>query len=185
MSQPEQIIRVLDSHLTQPARLIIYGRAALALGYPCPLPAFHSTMDVDAILPEVEMSSIEADDSFWTGIENTNHELLSSGLYVTHLFADSQVILRPDWLDHIVSIPLEGLQFLSLFRPSTEDLILTKMMRIDPQDRGDIDFLLQNSRIDALSLTPLLESAKVPDIPEIREAFAQNSTWLKNHMLNS
>lgn len=139
-------------------------------------------MDVDAILPEVEMSSIEADDSFWSGIENTNRELLPSGLYITHLFADSQVILRPNWLDHIVSIPFQGLRLLSLFRPASEDLILTKMMRIDPQDRSDIDFLLQNSRITADSLTPLLESAKVPDIPEIREAFDYNSTWLKNHI---
>ena len=101
MNQPEQIVRTLDRHLTQPVRLILYGRAALALGYPASLPAFHATMDVDAILPEVEMAAIEADDSFWEAIEKTNDELEASGLYLTLLFTDSQVILRPDWLDHV------------------------------------------------------------------------------------
>ena len=65
MNHPEQILRTLDSHLVQPTRLILYGRAALALGYPDPPLAFHATMDVDAILPEMEMSSIESDNSFW------------------------------------------------------------------------------------------------------------------------
>lgn len=178
MNQPEQIVRTLDRHLTQPVRLILYGRAALALGYPASLPAFHATMDVDAILPEIEMAAIEADDSFWEAIEKTNDELEASGLYLTHLFTDSQVILRPDWLDHVVAIPLDGLRHLALARPATVDLILTKMMRVDPQDRDDLGFLLSRSGLDSDGIRDLAGQARVPDIPEIREAFEVNLQWL-------
>ena len=52
----------------------------------------------------------------------------------------TQPIERPDWLDHLVPVPLAPpLRHLQLFRPSTIDLALTKMMRIDPQDREDGD----------------------------------------------
>lgn len=179
MNQPEQIVRTLDRHLTRPVRLILYGRAALALGYPSPLADFHATMDVDAILPEVEMTLIEADDSFWNAIEMTNVELEATGLYLTHLFTDSQVILRSDWLDHVVRISLAGLQHLELARPSTEDLILTKMMRVDPQDRADIRFLVEQSAMDSAGLERLAVSARIPDLPEIRDAFERNLEWLE------
>lgn len=179
MNHPELITRTLDSHLTQPTRLILYGRAALALGYPAVPAAFHATMDVDAILPEAEMGAIEADDSFWQAIEKTNHELHSSGLYVTHQFVDSQVILSPDWLEFLVPIDLPLLRWLQLHRPSTEDLILTKMMRVDPQDRDDIRFLLQHAALDTDKLSLLLTSARVPPIPEIQQAFEQNAAWIR------
>jgi hypothetical protein len=180
MNHPEQIVRALDMNLVNPTRLILYGRAALALGFPDPQPSFHATMDVDAILPEVEMAAIEADESFWSAIETTNDQLRSSGLYLTHLFTDSQVILRSDWLDQIVPIHLKGLVHLSLFRPASEDLLLTKMMRIDPQDRSDIAFLLQHSHINPDQLNRLLNSARTPEIPEIQDAFDQNSLWLRH-----
>lgn len=179
MNHPEHIIKTLDGHLHQATRLILYGRAALALGYPDAPDAFHSTMDVDAILPEVEMAAIEADDGFWDAIEKTNQELLASGLYITHLFSDQQLIIRPDWLDHLVPIPMQGLRLLELQRPSTEDLILTKMMRIDPQDRSDIRFLLTHSHINQDKLEDFLKAANIPEIAEIQEAFQSNSQWLR------
>ena len=77
MNHPEHILRTLDSHLLKPTRLILYGRAALALGFPNAQPQFHATMDVGAILPEVEMSFIEADESFWNAIEKTNEATIS------------------------------------------------------------------------------------------------------------
>ena len=178
MNQPEHILRTLDSHLVKPTRLILYGRAALALGFSDPQPLFHSTMDVHAILPETEMTSIEADESFWAAIEITNQQLEPTGLYLTHLFADSQVILSPDWLEHLIPIHLPGLNFLQLCRPSTEDLILTKMMRVDPQDRSDIGFLLKTAHLDAGTLDTLTRNARIPDIPEIQEAFESNRSWL-------
>ena len=185
MNRPEHIVRTLDQFLVQPTRLILYGRAALALGFPDPLPSFHATMDVDAILPEVEMAAIEADDSFWDAIEKTNNFLQASGLYLTHLFADSQIIIRPQWLGHLVPIQLDNLQCLHLFRPSSEDLILTKMMRVDPQDRSDIEFLLGYANLDSHSIAALIGNAGVPQIPEIEEAFKINSHWLLTHFTNS
>lgn len=179
MNQPEHILRVLDRHLAKPTRLVLYGRAALALGYPDAPESFQATMDVDAILPEVEMAAIEADDGFWHAIENTNQELQSTGLYITHLFSDAQLIISPGWLQHLVPIPMQGLRFLDLKRPSTEDLILTKMMRIDPQDRSDIRFLLGHSCLNSNTLEDVLNSANVPPIAEIHEAFQENSQWLR------
>lgn len=179
MNHPEKILRILDSHLFQPTRLILYGRAALALGFRDVPSSFHTTLDVDAILPENEMSSIEADDQFWTAIEKTNDQLASTGLYITHLFTDSQVILSPDWLDHLEPITLPGLKHLQLFRPAIHDLILTKMMRVDPEDRSDIEFLLSPSAPDPSTLERLFASANVPDIPEIADAFRDNIQWLR------
>lgn len=42
-------------------------------------------MDVDAILPEVEMAMIDADSQFWEAIEQVNEQRQDSGLYLTHL----------------------------------------------------------------------------------------------------
>lgn len=135
-------------------------------------------MDVDAILPEVHMSAIEADDSFWNAIEKTNDQLQSTGLYLTHLFTDAQVIIQPDWLNNLSPIYLPSLQFLKLLRPSTEDLILTKMMRVDPQDRSDILFLLSTLKLGMEDLEILVQNARVPAILEIQQAFIENANWL-------
>lgn len=178
MNNPEVILRTLDRHLSKPTRLILYGRAALALGFDNTNPHFAATMDVDAILPEVEMSSIDEDDSFWNAIEETNRELEPGGLYLTHLFSDSQVILRANWLEKIVGIHMENVRFLVLFRPAIEDLILTKMMRIDPQDREDLDFLLSRADLESTDIKHLALQAHVPEIPEIRDAFEANLVWL-------
>jgi hypothetical protein len=182
VNQPEHILRTLDRYLTRPTRIIIYGRAALALGYENSPVRFHATMDVDAILPESSMAAIEADDVFWTAIEKTNADLEANGLYMTHLFCDSQVILRNTWLEHIVSIALPALRFLQLFRPATEDLILTKMMRVDPQDRDDIGFLIAHLSLDSANAESLIQEAQVPAIPEIEEAFRLNADWLRNEL---
>jgi hypothetical protein len=179
MNHPELILRTLDRHLSRPTRLILYGRAALALGFVDVPDAFGATFDVDAILPRVEMSTIEEDDQFWLALEKANEELEPGGLYITHLFADDQVILSPDWMMHRVDIGLADLCHLSLQRPSTEDLILTKMMRVDPQDREDILFLLSRLPVPSTRLAEILESPGIPDIPEIATAYASNREWLR------
>jgi uncharacterized membrane protein len=53
-------------------------------------------------------------------------------------------------------------------------------MRVDPQDREDAGFLLRQAPMDANGLSRLLERARVPEIPEIREAFEQNARWLQS-----
>ena len=179
MNHPERIVRTLDCHLSSPTRLILYGRAALALGFPDTKPEFHATLDVDAILPQVVMDQIDADEQFWSAVERTNEQLRASGLYLTHLFLDSQVILRPEWLDQVVPVHLGGLRHLTLFRPATTDLILTKMMRIDPQDREDIRFLLGQGDCNPVTLTAALSEARIPPVPEIADAFTQNRLWLE------
>lgn len=178
MNHPETILRTLDRHLTHPVRFILYGRAALALGFPPPDPEFAATLDVDAILPLVEMESIESDDQFWMALDRTNQELDPQGLYITHLFGEDQVILSRGWLNRLVPVELAGLLHLSLFRPSTTDLILTKMMRIDPQDRADIQFLLAQGAPGLESILAAPESTQRPDISEIINAFEANKKWL-------
>jgi hypothetical protein len=174
MNNPEHILRTLDTKLTQPTRLILYGRAALALGFPPTTKDFASTQDVDALLPEIELPAVESDTGFWLALEEANAELEPSGLYMTHLFTDSQVILTPDWLNHLVPIPLAGLRQLRLFRPRILDLVLTKMMRVDPLDLADIRFLLLQEPMEGRLLENAFATARVPAIPEIQEAFSHN-----------
>ena len=83
-------------------------------------------------------------------------------------------ILTPDWLDHLVLIPFTGLRQLRLFRPRVLDLILTKMMRLDPLDLADIRFLLQQEPLEGGLLEHAFATARVPAIPEIQEAFSHN-----------
>ena len=59
------------------------------------------------------------------------------------------------------------------------DSHLTKMMRIDPQDRSDMEFLLENGSISTRpQLEALFARAIIPDIPELQEAFHANAEWL-------
>ena len=51
MSNPLRILKALDQHLTLPAEITLFGRAALALGYAQAPAHFHNTQDVDGILP--------------------------------------------------------------------------------------------------------------------------------------
>lgn len=174
MNNPTLILSVLDRHLVRETRVIVYGRAAVALGYAEAGAEVGATLDVDALLPAVEMAAIEADEQFWRALDLTNRELEPRGLYMTHLFPDDQVILSPGWLERIVPIRMPGWKRLKLFRPSTLDLILTKMMREDPQDLADIGFLLRQETIAAVELRAAFAAAHLPDIEEIRQAFVTN-----------
>ncbi len=179
-SNPLRILRTLDACLSRPFELIVCGRSALALGFPAAPAAFAATMDVDAILPARGLAAIETKDDFWQAVEQTNQRLAATGLFFTHLFEERQVILSPDWLAR--TVPIDGLGFtrLRLRRPATEDLILTKMMRVDPQDRDDIRFLMRQPDFDADRFSAILAAAVVPPVPEIQEAFTANAAWLRS-----
>ena len=56
------------------------------------------------------------------------------------------------------------------------------MMRVDPQDREDIDFLLEREGLDRDRLQRALDTAVVPPVPEIREAFDHNLKWLHSRL---
>ena len=98
MSNPLRILRTLGKHLAGSAEITLLGRAALALGYPQALDQFHNTQDVDGILPLAWLQPPEAQYDFWQAVEHTNLELEPDGLYLTHLFRETEVILQPDWL---------------------------------------------------------------------------------------
>ncbi len=64
MNNPKKILTTLDGFLHNEMRLILYGRAALVLGYTNTPLEYGATMDVDAILPRIEMPAIERNDDF-------------------------------------------------------------------------------------------------------------------------
>jgi hypothetical protein len=98
MNNPLHILQTLDCHLTRPAEITIFGRAALALGFPDSPTAFATTQDVDAILPLSWLDAADENLDFWQAQQKTNTELEPSGLYITHLFRELEVIVTPDWL---------------------------------------------------------------------------------------
>lgn len=170
MNNPQHILQTLDRYLTKPAEITIFGRAALALGFPNSPTAFATTHDVDAILPLSWLAAEDENMDFWQAQQKTNAELEPSGFYITHLFRELEIILTPDWLGRRVRIPLE-FRKLTVFRPATLDLILTKMARGDENDLADIRFLLQQEAISSDQLRVAFTRARVPDVPEIRELF--------------
>lgn len=178
-SNPLKILRALDGFLQSPFQLIVYGRSALTVGYPNPSPEFCATMDVDAILPSKDLQAIEANDDFWDAQDKVNEMFAEDGLYFTHLFEEKQVILSPDWLSNLVRLEAYGFKCLRLYRPSTEDLVLTKMMRVDPQDREDIRFLMRQDDFSWIKFESHLKEAVCPDVPEIRNAFDKNTKWIR------
>lgn len=179
-SNPLTILKALDGFLKEPFELIVYGRSALALGYPDPPSDFLVTLDVDAILPAKDLQAIEANDDFWEAQGRVNALFADAGLYFTHLFEERQVILSSEWYEKIVSLDVFGFERLGLKRPSTQDLILTKMMRVDPLDREDIQFLIQQNDFDATAFSECLREAICPDVPEIQDAFENNRAWLRS-----
>ena len=177
-SNPLRILETLDGFLKSPFELIVYGRSALAVGYPNPPSEFLATMDVDAILPSKDLQAIEANDDFWQAQDLVNQTFTDAGLYFTHLFVEKQVLLSSEWYANIVPLTAFRFKRLLLKRPSTHDLILTKMMRVDPQDRKDIQFLLRQSDFSWAGFRSCLDRALCPDVPEIQDAFNKNAHWL-------
>ncbi len=171
INNPQRILQTLDSYLEKETRIVLFGRAALALGFGEFGARFGKTQDVDAILPMVEMARIESDAQFWKAVDLTNRSLEPTGLYLAHLFTDGQIALTPNWLDKIAAISSGGFHYLRLFRPSSLDLILTKMMRGDKEDLEDIRFIMSQEKIDQTQLDAAFSSSRIPEIPELQEIF--------------
>jgi len=171
INNPRRILQTLDSYLERETRIVLFGRAALALGFGDFGRRFCTTQDVDAILPTVEMARIESDTQFWEAIEKTNLKLEPSGLYVSHLFTDRQIALTANWLEKAVEIPSSEYRFLRLRRPSSIDLIMTKMMRNDREDLDDIRFILEHEIISPISLEVGFKSARELEVPELQANF--------------
>lgn len=174
MDNPSLILQTVDKHLNHEVRLVVYGRAALWLGFDGSPPEAARTQDVDAIISIVQESELEADSQFWDAIEAANVELAARGLYITHLFSEREIFLRHDWLNGIVPITKLNLRHLKLFRPAAIDLILSKMMRgNDPQDMADAGFMIYHDRITAPQLLEAFAQMNPIALVELRDAFAK------------
>ncbi len=174
MSNAVRIVTVLDQFLDHEVSLVVYGRAAIALGFSKPPAAVDSSLDVDVILRASQTAALDADDNFWVAHQAVNEELDSEGLYMTHLFDERQVFLRRQWEAAIVPVVRPPLRHLQLFRPATVDLILTKMMRgNDEQDMQDVDFLIRHDRVSRDQLEQAFGDAVIPEVQELRDAFAR------------
>jgi hypothetical protein len=179
MSNPERILRHIDALLHQPMELTLYGRGAIALGYPRKLPHHEGTKDIDAIIPAEDLPVLQANEDFWQAQEKVNQALEADQLYFTHIFTDEQVIIQPDWKTRRQRIPID-LRHLTVYRPGTLDLILTKMMRDDPEDLADIAFLIAADQISQADLASAIERARIPEIPELLEQFAKMKAKVLN-----
>ena len=169
---PERLLLALDEALSHKVRLILYGRSAIWLGYTDPPLSAASTQDVDAIIPSQEVQAFSEDLRFWDARDAVNARFKSEGLYITHLFPETMVFLRREWLQEIVPIRRPELNHLQLFRPATLDLILTKMMRgNDEQDMGDAAFLIRHDRITESCLIEAFVQMKAIELAELRDAF--------------
>lgn len=172
MTNAEIIASALDGLLDHEVSLVTYGRASIALGFDDVPAAIGRSLDMDVILRFSNSAELEADDQFWEAQAQVNAILEKQGLYMTHLFQEDQVFLRPDWEKFIVPVLRPATRFLKLFRPHTIDLILTKMMRgNDPQDMQDVEFLIRHDGITREQMEPAFRDVRMPDIQELRDAF--------------
>ena len=170
MRYAERILTELDQRLDASVELTLYGRAAFLLGFDDPPVQFSQSLDVDAVLWVGQAEELEQNSNFWEAVEGLNGALAPDGLYMSHLFVEDQVILTPDWLKRRRKIagPWEKLR---LSRLGDEDLLLSKLMRDDPQDRQDALFIVGRRGWGRDEVEALLPHARVPEIVELQEQF--------------
>ncbi|MCW5551242.1 MAG: hypothetical protein KIS67_03645 [Verrucomicrobiae bacterium] len=174
MDNPSLILQTVDRFLDHDVRLVIYGRAAVWLGFNGSPPEAARTQDVDAVISTIQETELETDNTFWDAIEAANAELAARGLYITHLFSEREIFLRQDWLTHVVSVSKLELRHLRLFRPATIDLVLSKMMRgNDPQDMADAAFMIHHDRITEVQLCEAFTQMQPIKLVELQDAFAK------------
>ena len=172
MSNATLIVTTLDGLLNQEATLILYGRAAIALGFENPPQDTLLSRDVDALLTTSYESAFKDSPEFWDAQQELNRVLTDRGLYMTHIFPADMVFLRRQWESEIIPVLRPTLRHLRLFRPATLDLILTKMMRgNDEQDMQDIDFMIRHDRITRTQIEGAFRDAVIPDGVELRDAY--------------
>lgn len=169
---PTEVLLALDRELDHEVSLVLYGRAALCLGFSDAPAEFGTTQDVDGIIRLSQLSALMEDDGFWEAQERANRILEPRGLYITHLFSEDQVFLRPEWEQHLVPVLHPETRWLQLFRPHAVDLILTKMMRgNDSQDMEDVAFLVSKGGVSRAEMEVAFQQVRMPDLHELRDAF--------------
>lgn len=171
MNHAERILSALDKRLVKPVELTLYGRAALALGFRNAPSEFAQSKDVDAVLWIGQAAELMEKTNFWDAVKQVNDEYRNQELYISHLFEETQVILTPDWKRQRVGIPGRW-KNLRVYRLGNADLFLSKLMRNDPQDLADANFVVEAARWNENEVADIISSARIPDISEIREQFA-------------
>jgi hypothetical protein len=79
---PSEVLLALDEELDHEVTLVLYGRAALCLGFAEPEDAFATTQDVDGIIRLSQLPGLMADDGFWEALERANLALEPKGLFI-------------------------------------------------------------------------------------------------------
>ena len=172
VDNPTEVLLALDHELDHEVSLVLYGRAALYLGFSGAPAEFGTTQDVDGIIRLSQLPALLEDHGFWEAQERANHILEPRGLYITHLFSEDQVFLRPVWEQYMVPVPQPETRWLRLFRPHAVDLILTKMMRgNDTQDMDDVAFIVRRSGVTRTEMETAFQQVQIPDLQELRDAF--------------
>jgi len=177
VTNAERILNTLDGLLTSPVELTLYGKAALLLGFENTPAEFGYSRDVDAVLWMGQAEELDRSTNFWDALEQLNDDLGEDGLYMTHLFEEDQVILRPNWRDERAEIQLD-LKRLRLYRLGNVDLLLSKLMRDDPVDFADVQFIVREARLSEDDIRQALARARVPDDPDITEQLGKARTRL-------
>ncbi len=172
-----RILHALDPLLDAPVDLTLYGRAALALGFPDPPEEYAWSRDVDAVLWTGQAEELNEKTNFWDAVDKVNRALAGEDLYISHFFEEDQVILRPQWKQERIRIPGPW-KNLDLYRLGDLDLLLSKLMRDDPIDQADARFIVSRAGLDRGQIEQAIRSARVPDIPEILEQFQRASRRL-------
>ena len=170
MSHAEQILTALDRKLDRNVDLTLYGRAAIHLGFENAPHEVALSRDIDAVLWLGQAEDLLAETNFWQAVDQINNELADQELFISHFFTEDQVILRPDWKEHRVSLSGRWSR-LSLYRLSDLDLLLSKLMRDDPIDQADARFIVSAANFQRHEIEAALLAARVPDIPEIQEQY--------------
>lgn len=169
---PERLIMALDSKLDHLIRLVLYGRAAIWLGFENPPPETAATKDIDGIIELAHLDDLVHDTQFWDARDAVNAELNDEGLYITHLFQEDQVFLRKCWREHLIPIDRLPVRHLRLFRPATVDLLLTKMMRGDDEaDLDDIRFFIEHDHLTRHDLDAAFADMQPIELVELQDAF--------------
>ena len=85
---PTEVLLALDRELDHEVNLVLYGRAALCLGFSDAPMEFGTTQDVDGIIRLSQLPVLMEDNGFWEAQERANLLLEPLGLYITHLFSE-------------------------------------------------------------------------------------------------
>lgn len=181
MNNAQVILNALDQALTSRVELTLYGRAALQLGFDKPLSEFAISRDVDAILFMGQAEQLNEKTNFWEAVEKINKELAEQELYISHFFVEDQVIMTSDWKKNRCVIHGTW-QHLDVYRLGNADLLLSKLMRDDAIDLKDALFLVDRAGFSPSEIKDILDSARIPDVPEIVEQFHMASKRLLQAM---